>query len=62
MDRRFEGIDSKLEVIEKKLDLDARFFEFSMRIVNVNATAYWSVAIVVLSAAIAFVVSQVNVQ
>lgn len=61
---RLETIDKKLErldVIEKKLEtLDSRFFDFSMRVLTVNSSAYWSVAIALLSAAITFAVTRVT--
>ncbi len=57
IDKRLENLDA----IEKRLEkLDDRMFDFSMRVVTVNSTAYWSVAIALLSASIAFVVAPVS--
>lgn len=54
-----ELIRQELTQIKQRLDtLDSRFFEFSMRIVSTNQTAFFGVAITVLSAAIAFVVAR----
>ena len=51
----------EFEKINKRLDtLDNRFFEFSMRIVSANSSAFWGVGIALLSAAIAFVVARVS--
>lgn len=62
--RKLEVIEKrldKLDAIEKKLDtLDSRFFEFSMRVVSVNQSAFYSVGLALLSAAIAFVVARVS--
>lgn len=62
--RRLETIEKKLDkldTIEKKLDtLDSRFFEFSMRVVSANQSAFYSVGLALLSAAIAFVVAKVS--
>ncbi len=61
---RLDGIEKKLEkldAIEKKIEtLDSRFFDFSMRIVSANSSAFWGVGIALLSAAIAFVVARVS--
>lgn len=62
--RRLDAIEKKvdkLDSIEKKLDtLDSRFFDFSMRFVSVNQSAFYSVALGLLSAVIAFVVARVS--
>lgn len=64
IDKRLDVIDKRLEkldIIEKRLDtLDGRFFEFSMRIVSANSSAFWGVGIALLSAAIAFVVARIS--
>lgn len=45
----------------KRLDtLDSRLFDFSMRIVTTNQSAFWSISIALLSAAIAFVVARIS--
>lgn len=59
--KRLDVIDGKLNAIEKRLDtLDSRFFDFSMRIVSANRSAFFGVGIALLSAAIAFVVARVS--
>lgn len=64
IDKRLDVIDKRLEkldIIEKRLDtLDGRFFEFSMRMVTTNQSAFWSISIALLSAVIAFVVARIS--
>lgn len=49
------------EETKKRLEtLDSRFFDFSMRIVSANSSAFFGVGIALLSAAIAFVVARVS--
>lgn len=58
MERR---IDQRLEAIEKRLDtLDSRLFDFSMRIVTTNQSAFWSISIALLSAVIAYAVARIG--
>lgn len=65
---RLDTIDTKLQLhgeilgrVEKRLDtLDSRLYDFSMRIVTTNQSAFWGVSIALLSAAIAFVVSRIS--
>lgn len=45
------------QLVEK---LDSRFFDFSMRVVSANQSAFWSISIALLSAAIAFVVARIS--
>lgn len=67
IDKKLESLDDiekkleKLDAIEKKIEtLDSRFFDFSMRVLTVNSSAYWTVAIALLSAAITFTVARVT--
>ena len=63
---RLDAIDTKLQLhgerltrVEKRLDtLDSRFYDFSMRIVTTNQSAFWSISIALLSTVIAFVVAR----
>jgi len=65
---RLNAIETKLQLqgetlgkIEKRLDtLDSRLYDFSMRVVTTNQSAFWSISIALLSAAIAFVVSRIS--
>lgn len=65
---RLDAIGTKLQAqgetlnkIEKRLDtLDSRLYDFSMRVVTTNQSAFWSISIALLSAAIAFVVSRIS--
>lgn len=65
---RLDTIDTRLQLhgeilgrVEKRLDtLDSRLYDFSMRIVTTNQSAFWGVGIALLSAAIAFVVSRIS--
>lgn len=65
---RLDMIDTKLQLhgeildrVEKRLDtLESRLFDFSMRIVTTNQSAFWSISIALLSAAIAFVVARIS--
>ena len=65
---RLEAIDTKLQLqgeildrVEKRLDtLESRLFDFSMRIVTTNQSAFWSISIALLSAAIAFTVARIS--
>lgn len=65
---RLDTIDTKLQSqgeilgrVEKRLDtLDSRLYDFSMRIVTTNQSAFWSISIALLSAALAFVVSRIS--
>ena len=65
---RLDAIDTKLQLhgeilnrVEKRLEtLESRFFDFSMRIVTTNQSAFWSISIALLSAAIAFTVARIS--
>lgn len=65
---RLDAIDTKLQLhgeilgrVEKRLDtLESRFFDFSMRIVTTNQSAFWSISIALLSAVIAFTVARIS--
>ncbi len=61
IDRRLDGLDTQVgEVKDMLKTLDNRFFDFSMRVLTVNSSAYWAVAIAFLSAAITFAVTRVT--
>lgn len=54
-------IKKEVVAIRQQLDkLDGRFFDFSMRVVSANQSAFYSVGLALLSAAIAFVVARVS--
>ena len=65
---RLDVIDTKLQLqgeilnrVEKRLEtLESRFFDFSMRIVTAPQSAFWSISIALLSAAIAFTVARIS--
>ena len=54
-------IKKDLKTIKQPLrKLDSRFFEFSMRVVSPNQSAFYSVGLALLSVAIAFVFARVS--
>lgn len=60
-DLEFQEIKRDIKEVKQAVEkLDSRFFEFSMRIVTTNQSAFWSISIALLSAAIAFVVARIS--
>ena len=60
-DARLDVIEKKIDAVDKRLEtLDSRFYDFSMRIVTTNQSAFWSISIALLSAVIAFTVARIS--
>ena len=55
----FQEVKRDIKEVKQAVEkLDNRLFDFSMRIVTTNQSAFWSISIALLSAAIAFFVAR----
>ena len=60
-DSEFQEVKRDIKEVKQAVEkLDSRLFDFSMRIVTTNQSAFWSISIALLSAAIAFFVARVS--